>query len=422
MNTALLKEFPMLDVIAGNVIHCDVDNTINKVVDDVWYSIGTNRATADKKCQIAAKNDIEATLCWLREYEHKPNTHRVYKKAAELLHLICKYKLKKPLSSLNRDDFEIISDFLSDPEPRDFWCSGKKVRRDHPDWRPLRAPLSDSAKRTTLLAIKSLMDYLVEARYLEANPMGLIKDKFKKSFNKSGKNPNDPQHAAEMQLGLSNKILEQDEWDALIDTLNEMSEDTEAEKNKKARLRFIVSILGYLGLRINELATHHWNAFFKKVFKENETWWMLVYGKGDKLRTAAVNNCFLTELIRYRRHFGLTAFPDKEDKRPILVNIRGDKYSFTGLSTKRIRNLVKELVIKAAEKFADKPSKAQKLRNFSPHSFRHTCASMQYYAGVNPQHTKENLGHSSLEMTAYYQHSLDKLRHEDMMKFKLRVR
>jgi len=410
----LLNEFPTLDVMTSNTSCYDNNHDCN----DIWNSIGSNRATADKKCQIAAKNDIEATLCWLREYEHKSNTHRVYKKAAELLHLICKHKLKKPLSSLNRDDFEIIGDFLSDPQPRDFWCSNKKIRRGHPDWRPLQAPLSDSAKRTTLLAIKSLMDYLVEARYLAANPMGLIK----KKFNKNNKNADDPQHAAEMHLALSNRILEQDEWDVLIDTLNEMPEETKIDFNKKARLRFIIAILGYLGLRINELATHHWNAFFKK----DERWWMLIYGKGDKLRTVAINNYFLTELIRYRRHFGLTAFPDKEDKTPLLVNLKinskDENYSFTGLSTKRIRNLVKDLALKAAEKFTNKPSKAQKLRAFSPHSLRHTCASMQYYAGVNPQHTKENLGHSSLEMTAYYQHSLDKLRHEDMMKFKLRLR
>lgn len=380
-------------------------NTTNGVVYD-FDIIGTNR-DAQEKCQISAKNDIEATQCWLREYQHKSTTYRTYKKAAELIHLWCIYQRKKPLSSLNRDDFEEFINFLDDPQPTDVWCSNKKFKRDHPDWKPLQGPLSTSAKRTVMSSVKSLMNYLVEARYLSANPMGLIKNK-KTNINR----------ATEVHLALNNKILEQDEWDALIDTLNEMPEDTTAELNDKVRLRFIVAILGYLGLRISELASHQWNAFFRK----DERWWMLVCGKGDKLRTIAINNYFFTELIRYRRHFGLTAFPDHEDKRPILVSLKSDKYSFSGLSIKRIRNLVKKLAVKAAEKFADKPSKAQKLRKFSPHWLRHTCASMQYYAGVNPQHTKENLGHSSLEMTAYYQHSLDKLRHEDMAKFKLRVR
>src|SRR5437870_3158520 len=129
---------------------------------------GSNRET-HRECQIQAKNDYEALHCWLNEYHHKPATFRTYQKEAErfLLWSVCQQR--KPLSSLNRDDLEAYLRFLEDPQPRDIWCSklgGRGCKRGDPAWRPFTGGLSQAAKMTAMSSIDSLLNYLVDARYL----------------------------------------------------------------------------------------------------------------------------------------------------------------------------------------------------------------------------------------------------------------
>ncbi len=222
---------------------------------------GSNRELKEK-CQINAKNDYEAILCWLNEYKQTPTTHRNYQKESERLLLWCIYNLRKPLSSLDRVDFTLYFEFLSNPKPTSIWCApsyGKNGQRGTPEWRPFIGPLSESAKNTAIRIINSLFDYLVASRYLAFNPISLIKQRTKRK----GLNTD------EETLKLQERILELDEWQAMLETLNNWPTHTMHEKNELARLRFLVAILFFLGLRVNELVTHTWRAFRKN----SEGWW-----------------------------------------------------------------------------------------------------------------------------------------------------
>ena len=57
----------------------------------------------------------------------------------------------KPLSSLNRQDFEGYLNFLADPQPAQLWCGPKADRRTE-KWRPFVGPLSESAVLTAIAA------------------------------------------------------------------------------------------------------------------------------------------------------------------------------------------------------------------------------------------------------------------------------
>src|SRR3989338_9164851 len=81
---------------------------------------GKNREPQER-CQIHAKHDYDAIQCWLNEYRHKETTFRTYQKEAERLLLWSVYQCQKPLSSLDRDDFEKYLSFLDDPQPREIW-------------------------------------------------------------------------------------------------------------------------------------------------------------------------------------------------------------------------------------------------------------------------------------------------------------
>src|SRR5690606_10043117 len=75
---------------------------------------GVNRADI-ARLQIDAKNDLEAVTAFLGEYDKSAGTLRIYQRECERLLLWAWIECEKPLSSLNRQDFEGYLNFLADP-------------------------------------------------------------------------------------------------------------------------------------------------------------------------------------------------------------------------------------------------------------------------------------------------------------------
>ncbi len=365
---------------------------------------GSNRET-EQRCQIHAKNDYEALQCWLNEYRLKPATFRTYQKESERFLLWAVVQKKKPLSSLDRDDLESYLQFLDDPQPREIWCSkktGRGCRRGDPEWRPFTGALSQSAKSTAISSIDSLFTYLVEARYLAFNPLSLMRKRHAKT---------QPMQASE--LTPHERMLTLDEWDAMLDTLEIFPESTTREKFEKVRLTFLVKILFFLGLRINELATHTWNAF-RQV--END-WWFYVVGKGNKVGRIPVNDELLRAVISYRAYLKKSPYPSIDETTPLIATFKTGK----PITARQINKLLKKLAIETTKKFINKPEKVKKLEKFSAHWLRHLSASMQDRAGVSFKHIRANHRHENDETTRRYVHAIDKERHQDMQKLVLRI-
>jgi site-specific recombinase XerD len=365
---------------------------------------GSNREREDR-CQIQASNDYEALQCWLNEYRETETTFRTYQKEGERFLLWSVLQRKKALSSLDRDDLEAYLDFLEDPRPYDTWCSkkgGRGCKRGEKGWRPFKGPLSQNAKRTAVSAIDSLLNYLVDARYLAFNPLKLMR---KRKIKRHTIHRDD--------FSLQERTLAPDEWDALLNTLENYPETTSKERDEKARTKFIVYILYFLGLRINELATHDWKAFHKI---END-WWFYVIGKGGKLGRVPVNDELLKAIIIYRTYLKKPMYPTSQDESPIIVSFKRGK----PLTPRHINKVLKKLALKTSKKFKNDPGKIAKLRKFSAHWLRHLSASMQDRAGIQFKHIRANHRHENDETTRRYVHAIDRERHEDMQKLKLRA-
>jgi site-specific recombinase XerD len=367
-------------------------------------SSGSNRYT-EKKPQIRAQNDYEAIQCWLNEYKHKETTFRTYQKEVERFLLWCIYQEKTALSSMDRDNLEDYINFLNNPSPKEVWCSAKGGRghkRGSLNWRPFTGPLSTSAKMTALSVIDSLFSYLVDARYLSFNPLSLIKKR--KLLNA---------RVQDNTFKIQERILEIDEWHALLDTLDNLPDAEDNEKNEKERLRLLVSLLYFLGLRINELASHTWNSFRKS----DDLWWFFVFGKGDKLAKIPVNNELLRIIISYRAFLNKSPLPTTDDTSPLIVSL--DRKN--AITARQMNKLLKKLAIQAANKFIYQPEKKKKLKKFSAHWLRHLSASMQDHVGISFKHVRSNLRHENDDTTRLYVHAIDEERHCDMQKLKLRI-
>lgn len=364
---------------------------------------GSNREK-HHTCQIKARNDYEAIQYWLNEYRNKSTTFRGYQKESERFLLWAVFQKQKALSSLDRDDLEDYIKFLDDPQPQEIWCKklgGRGCKRGDPNWRPFVKSLSYSTKITAISIIDSLLSYLVEARYLSFNPLSL-----KRKRNLS-------QQKQSSTLNLQKRILEPNEWHVMLDVLDSLSEETLEQKNEKIRLTFLIKILYFTGLRINELASHYWNAF-RKI---DENWWFFVIGKGDKPGKIPVNDELLRAIITYRAYLQKTPYPSSAEADPIIASFTTGK----AITPRQINKILKKLALETAKRFSHMPEKEKKLKKFSAHWLRHLSASMQDRAGILFKHIRSNHRHENDETTRRYVHAIDSNRHQNMQKLKLKI-
>lgn len=235
---------------------------------------GENRAEK-ARLQIQADNDVEAIRCFLAEYDRSPGTHRIYQRETERLLLWALIECGKPLSSLNRQDFEGYLNFLADPQPAQLWC-GPKISRTSDDWRPFVGPLSESAVLTAMAAINSLMCYLTDAGYLAGNPLGLIRQRRRKMAAEATGSPLTVSATDETEK--VERFLDEEMWNAVTQAIENMPRSNDQECAEYERARFIGAVLYMLAPRAGELESHRMNSFRE----ERGRWWWHVVGKGGK--------------------------------------------------------------------------------------------------------------------------------------------
>jgi len=364
---------------------------------------GCNRLPIDT-CLISANDDTRAIQIWLERYSHKKTTFNSYQKEVERLLLWGVIQKHRSISSLTTDDFRDYFNFLACPEPREFWCASGNSnchKRGSKGWKPFIGPLSNSSITTAKTILNSMMEFLVTARYLRANPIPLLRIA-NSNFSM----------AATKNRALT-RLLQPDEWQAIQNTLTSLPANNPYEKGEKARLVFIVSMLYLTGIRVSELASCTWDRFVEI----DSRWWLLVTGKGDKEGMVPVNKSLLQAIIRFREQQGMQAMPISGETGYVVPSWRSGK----ALTPNYIAKLLKRLACLAAEGFRDDIPKYNKLRKFSPHWLRHLSASMQSRAGIPFDNIKDNLRHAKRETTQIYVHSLDNQRHDAMQLLELEL-
>lgn len=371
-------------------------------------SLGENRADP-ARLQISARTDAEAIRCFLTEYDRSPGTYRIYQRECERLLLWSLIDCGKPLSSLNRQDFEGYLNFLADPQPASLWC-GAKVERVSERWRPFVGPLSESAVLTAMAAINSLMRYLVDAGYLMGNPLGLIRQRRRKmSAEAAG-----PLRAVAStdEVEKIERFLDEQMWQAVTSAIETMPRDAERGRDEYERARFLAATLYMLAPRAGELESHRMNSFRE----ERGRWWWHVVGKGGKKAKVPVADDMLQALIRYRKHLGLSAVPRRDDTTPILVSVKDG----SPITARRLNQILKKIFHAAAELLPpDAEHKKEKLRAASAHWGRHTGITAKLDSGIDERFVQKDARHTDARTTQRYIHEEEERWHDESQKQRL---
>lgn len=358
-----------------------------RLPNEVDGSAGTFRAPG-ATCTLDASNDYEAVQAWLSLYE-SPSTQRTYRKEAERLILWAIIERDRALSSLTTEDAIAYRAFLRNPSPHGRWV-GPVRPRTSTDWRPFGGSLSARSVAHALSILNALFRWLVEQRYVLANPFSGVKVR-----EASGSNVIDVSHA-----------FSEGEW-PLVRTIADGLEWSHGWSGPAAhRLRFLLDFGYATGLRASELV----GATLGDIETDPRgDHWLRVRGKGKKLARVALPPLAWSALARYLAQRGLSAIQRQwRPKIPVIGSLDADTEAanHTAISSVRLWRVMRRFFLVAAKTIeADHASLGDKLRCASPHWMRHTHATHALGRGVELTIVRDNLRHASVSTTSGYLHS-----------------
>lgn len=373
---------------------------------------GSNRAD-EKQLQIDAQNDPQALACFLQEYEQSKGTHRIYTRECERLFLWSWLEREKPISSLDRQDFESYLIFLQNPPAN--WC-GPKAPRETQQWRPFVGPLQQAAVMTAMASINSFLTYLVDAGYLKGNPLGLIRQRRRKFLNNvaaTSTKSQTSQHTEEAHK--VERYLDEDMWRCINMVVEERARTTVSQIREYERARFVLSFLYLLAPRAGDMENNNMSSFSR----QHGLWWWSIIGKGDKQAKLPVPDDMIQALMRYRCHLGLSAIPKPGETTPLLCSLEDPPRPITA---RRINQILKSIFEDAANQMpSEHADKAELLRKASAHWGRHTAITrMLDEAGLDARLVQKAARHSDPRTTQLYIHDEERRWHEQAQKHRLK--
>jgi site-specific recombinase XerD len=349
---------------------------------EVDGTVGLHRAPR-ASCALRANNDYEAVQAWLSLHE-APTTQRAYRKEAERLILWAIVERGVALSSLATEDAVAYRAFLRQPSPRQRWV-GPATSRTSAEWRPFAGGLSTRSRAYALSVLSSMFRWLIEQRYVLANPFAGIKVR----------------GARQATLDTTRSFSE-GEW-KLVRTVAEGLEWSYGWQPSAAqRLRFLIDFSYSTGLRAGELV--HATLGSIEVDAQGDHW-LHVVGKGSKAGKVVLPGLARGAMDRHLAQRGLPVTPAKwNPATPLLGSLEGE----AGITPKRLWAIVKKFFATTADVLGDtNPALAEKLRRATPHWMRHTHATHALQRGAELTTVRDNLRHASLSTTSMYLHSDD---------------
>ncbi|WP_430233541.1 phage integrase family protein [Paraburkholderia tropica] len=351
---------------------------------EVDGSAGAFRAPASS-CILGVDNDYEAIHAWLALHE-SPATQRAYRKEAERLILWAIVARGKALSSLTTRDATDYRAFLRRPTPRERWV-GPPRPRTSPDWRPFVDNLSARSIAHALAVLSAMFRWLVEQRYVVANPFAGIKVRGSKRA---------------MELETTHAFTE-GEWLLVRAIANGLEWSYGWQAAAAHRLRFMLDFGYATGLRISELA----DATLRSVEADAAgDHWLHVTGKGGKPARVTLTPLARSALDRYLQERGLPV--SRAHWNPATPVIGSLDVDADGIKPLRLWEVMRRFFRHAAQIIeSDHPALAEKLRQATPHWMRHTHATHALAKGVELSAVRDNLRHASISTTSIYLHADD---------------
>ena len=336
-------------------------------------------------CTLSADNDYEAVQAWLGLHESSA-TKRAYRKEAERLILWAVVERDRALSSLTTEDATAYRGFLRNPTPRSRWV-GPPQTRFSAEWRPFAAGLSPRSTAYALTVIGAMFRWLIEQRYLVANPFAGIKVR-----GSSRSTPMD-----------EGRVFSEGEWAIIRAVANGLEWSYGWKLAAAQRLRFVLDFAYATGLRSSE--------FVGATLGQIETdaqgdHWLKLVGKGSKAGKVALPPLARVALDHYLMQRGVPTTPAMwKPSTPIIADLQAGNGQDRITST-RLWTVTKRFFVTTAEVIeSESPKTAEKLRRASPHWMRHTHATHALARGAELTTVRDNLRHASVSTTSVYLHT-----------------
>lgn len=359
-------------------------------------SSGLNRV--DKRGS-GFERDVDAVRAWVQSYKDSPRTLRSYAKEAERLLRWCYFERGKALSSLGAADVLDFFNFLAHPPAH--WVGSVSAPRGSAQWRPLRGPLKESSVKQAKAITNALFTALVAAKHIDGNPCALIRTR---------------KHSGPKRI---ERFIKRDEWAFLLRWLDELSEESVAERQEKARRRHLVCLVYLTAARLADVSG---GKMGKITRRDDSTWWWWVKGKGGKEDYLPITEELMDSLRTYRMFHGLPPLPSPGEETPLVLRLGGLAKSSKPLSSNMLHKIIKS-VFEGAAQSADAQGSieiAAGLRRASMHWLRHTSLTHQVEAGIPLTSVRDNARHASIATTSRYLWTEDAERHQQTSaKFKL---
>ncbi|MFM0213893.1 site-specific integrase [Paraburkholderia sediminicola] len=337
-------------------------------------------------CTLDANNDYQAVQAWLSLHESAA-TQRAYRKEAERLILWAIVERGRALSSLTTEDAVAYRAFLRRPTPRERWV-GPVRPRSAPDWRPFSGGLSARSAAYALSVLGALFRWLIEQRYLLANPFGGVKVR----------------GSARAGVLDTSHVFTEGEWQLLRAIADGLEWSYDWAPEAAQRLRFILDFGYATGLRASELVGATLGDIETDARGDH---WLKVVGKGRKAGRVALPPLARTALDLHLVERRLPVTPSRwRPDTPVVASLAED--GGAGITSVRLWSVLQRFFAKAADLVeADRPAVAEKLRRASPHWMRHTHATHALAGGAELTTVRDNLRHASISTTSIYLHSDD---------------
>ena len=344
-----------------------------------------------------AQSDYQYASEFIFSYRGSPDTFATYRREIEhFLHwswLIA----EKSIKSVLRQDIEAYVEFSKSPPPS--WIGGKNVSRfvnrsgerlPNEAWRPYVSlngeyVLSQAAIQSLFSVLSSFYNFLIQENYVSANPVSQMRQK-SKYLRK---------HQSQGKI----RRLSPLQWDYVIETAELLASD---DPKTHERTLFVLTALFGMYLRISELVeTPRWQPQMGHFqMDQEENWWFITVGKGNKEREVSVSDAMLEALKRYRCSRGLPPLPSPGESTPLIHKTRG-KGGIT--STRQIRGIVQDCFTRAAQKMKNDgfSEDAERLETATVHWLRHTGISEDVKSRPR-EHVRDDAGHGSSAITDRY--------------------
>jgi site-specific recombinase XerD len=368
-------------------------------------------------------------------------TRRSY--SHHLLQLMLWLRLKHPgreLADIRAADLLDYAYFLHRPDPD--WVQttdrndGNRMRLAdgtlNPDWRPLRGPLSPKSVVAAMRTVKSFYRFLFESNYMVANPGAMISPTAIVAYTEQ--RDAETRHAVDPQAEVpaapdANTFFSGNVWNRherahqarrhalpkdlvafLLDRLVPGDGEPEHIQRRQWRQRFILTLLYFTGLRIDEACRARYEEL-ERVPKEDGRviWWLHVVGKGRRKGKVPLNSRVLEALGDYRQSVdaALPRLPGEGETGALIWRENGDR---NGVGNQQLRKMVSRMFDAAARDAAKAElpeADVRRLEQATSHWLRHSRATHSLDSGLPFPEVQKLLRHEHMTTTAIYVHADD---------------